>query len=84
MKQNSVKLYSHYFTVIPERLASPEKELRGSPTTAEDKGDRPRLARTQTYKHTRSFLVITWDQNNIDMTQELYRHTTSRKRKRQR
>lgn len=31
-----MRLYSH-LAVISERLTSPEKELRGSPTTAEDK-----------------------------------------------
>jgi len=46
-----MKLYS-YFTLILERLTSPEKELRGSATTAEDKGDRPWLAHTQTHTHT--------------------------------
>lgn len=39
-RKKSLKLYSDY-TLIVERLTNPEKELRGSATTAEDKGDRP-------------------------------------------
>lgn len=53
MRMQSIKLYSR-FTLILERLSNPEKELRGSATTAEDKGDRPWLAHTQTPPHTLS------------------------------